>query len=284
MTMSFTRREAIGVLAIGSTFAWAPGAWAQAGTSLDQLRKAGVLKIGIANQPPYSGLNPDGTVTGLAPAVVQTIMGRLGVPKIEGHIAPYGQLIPGLQAGRWDMIGAALTITKARCEQVRYADPIVFDGGSIAYAPGTPAPKSIEDAGKQGLKVGMLTGSYLLQSAQKLGVPAANISQFQDNPSLMDGLAARRIQIAISTYSALRDLRKARNNAFDIVYPLPDDLPHGSSGAFRPGDTEFHAAYQAELKKMKQSGEFLKLSQQHGFEVPAGSLNMTADEACAKAT
>ena len=254
-------------------------------TSLEQLRKAGVIKIGIVNQPPYSGLNPDGSITGLAPTIVQTIMGRLGVPKVEGIAVPYGQLIPGLQAARWDMIGAVLNITKERCQQVVYADPLTEDAGAFGYVPADvpSAPKGIAEAGQKGLKIGILTGSYLVKKAQGLGVPDAQISQFPDNPTLMDGLAAKRIQLALSTYSALRDIRKQRNGAFDITYPLSDDPPQGGSPAFRPTDTELHDAFQRELRAMKKSGEFTKVCQQFGFEASPRLLETTAERACAGA-
>ena len=281
-----TRRQFLAAITIGGFAARAIGAQAQpAATSLEQLRKAGVIKIGIANQPPYSGLNPDGTITGLAPTVVQLIMGRLGVPKVEGIVAPYGQLIPGLQAARWDMIGAVLTITKERCQQVAYADPITDDGGAFGFIPSVlaDAPKTIVEAGQKRLKIGILTGSYLAQKLQSANVPISDISQFADNPSLIDGLAAKRVQVALSTYSSLRDLKKARNNLFEIKYPIPDDPPHGGSPAFRPGDTELYQAFQRELKAMKKSGEFAKLAEQFGFDALPELLEMTAEQACSAA-
>jgi polar amino acid transport system substrate-binding protein len=261
-------------------------AWAASSGLLDELRKAKIVKVGIANEPPYSSLNPDGSVTGLGPTVVQTILAKLSVPRVEGIVAPYGDLIPGLQARRWDIIGAVLSITKQRCTQVVYGDPIVWDGGAMAYIRGSvsPVPKSIGDLAQKGLTVGILTGSYLVPKSESLGVAAGKISQFPDNPSLIDGLVAKRVQIALSTYSSLRDLRKSRNDEFDISYPLPDDPPHGSGPAFRPSDTDLYDAYQRELRAMKRSGEFAKLSDRFGFNIPNGMLNETAQQACASAT
>src|SRR6516165_413978 len=85
---------------------------------LAKLQAMKTVKVGVANQPPYSALNPDGTLTGAAPDFTKAIMGRLGIPNIEGFIGTYGQLIPGMLAGRWDFVSASLTITQARCEQV----------------------------------------------------------------------------------------------------------------------------------------------------------------------
>lgn len=283
--MIWTRRGVLvgtlGTLAIPPSLALAQAA----PTTVEQLRKAGVVRIGIVNQPPYSGLNPDGTITGLAPTMVQTIMGRLGIPKVEGIAVPYGQLIPGLQAGRWDMIGAVLNITKERCQQVTYADPLTEDAGALGFIPAAVSapPKTIGEVGQKGLKVGILTGSYLLKKAQSLGVADGAISQFPDNPALLDGLAAKRVDIALSTYSALRLMRKARGGSFEVTYPLADDPPQGGSPAFRPTDTELHENFQRELRAMKKSGEFEKICQQFDFEASPHLLQLTAEQACAGA-
>ncbi|HKX16646.1 MAG TPA: transporter substrate-binding domain-containing protein [bacterium] len=253
---------------------------------LNSLRQAKVVRIALANQPPYSALKPDGTVTGIGPIVVQTVMARLGVPRVEGIIAPYANLIPGLQAQRWDIIGAVFNISKARCAQVLYADPLVFDGASIAYFPSeTPSvPKSIADIGRLGLTVGILSGSYLIQRAEDRGVAPSNVQQFPDNPSLIDGLTAKRVKVVLAAYSAMRDLRKARNNQFELSYPLPDDPPSGGSPAFRKTDLDLYVAFQRELRAMSRSGELDKLRAQFGFEVPKELRNESADEACMKAS
>ncbi len=107
---------------------------------LAKLQAAKKVRIGIVNQPPFSALNPDGTVTGAAPTISRTIMNRLGITEIEGFLATYGELIPGMLAQRWDFVSGALTITKARCAQVRFGDPIIFDGDNIVAVKGHPGP------------------------------------------------------------------------------------------------------------------------------------------------
>src|SRR5919204_4437850 len=69
---------------------------------LSKLKKAGVVNIGLANDPPASIIKPDGSVSGEGPVTVQMIMKKLGVPKVHGIVGTFGELVPGLQAGRWD--------------------------------------------------------------------------------------------------------------------------------------------------------------------------------------
>lgn len=257
---------------------------AQASGLLEELQAAGSVKVGLANQPPYSGLNPDGTVAGFVPTLIKEIMGRLGVPEVEGFVATYGELIPGLQAGRWHMIGASFRLTKERCEQVAFADPVTFDGGAIAYVPGeTEKPgDSLASVAASGGPIGILQGSYLLQSAQAAGIDMDKVSQFPNNPSLIDGLLAERVPLVVSTNASLLGLQQARDGAFEIVYPLSDDPPKGSGPAFRPQDTDLHEAFQKELRAMKASGELDKMAAEFGFAPPPESLgDATAEAVCA---
>ena len=257
---------------------------AQGADLLAELRRAGVVRIGLANQPPYSGLNPDGTVSGFVPALVQRIMATLGVPRVEGIVATYGELVPGMQAARWQMIAASFRLTRERCQQVLFTDPVTFDGGAIAHVPGSVPnlPGSIADVGRARLTVGILQGSYLARLAQESGVDRGAISQFPSNPALIDGLLTRRVQVAISTDASLRELRRQRDNRFDIVFPLPDDPPVGSAPAFRRQDTGLHAAFQQQLRAMRMSGDLQRLASEHGFgEPPPGLMGITGEAACA---
>ena len=282
MQSMVSRRVFLGTLAAAGAGLSTSRVFAQGGGLLEQLRKAGVARLGFAQQPPFSELLPDGSVGGLAPTVTKLILEKLGIPKVTGIIAPYGQLIPGLQAGRWDMIGACLNITKARCAQVRYSDPIVFDGAAFGYlrADAPTPPKSIAEWGRSGTKVGVLAGGYLVAPAQAVAGAPANVVQFPDNPALIDGLLARRVNVALAAYSAMRDLKASRKDAFEIVYPLEGDNPTGSAPAFRSTDTDLFDAYQRELRALRKSGEFFKISERFGFDMPANRREQTNQQAC----
>src|ERR1700712_393561 len=133
MQKSVSRRQVVSGLAAAPLAATAPKAWAQAAGApagtLARLRAAKSVTVGVANFPPYSAVEPDGSLTGVVPALTKLIMGRIGVPEVKGiPIASYAELIPGMQAGRWEFICSALSISKARCAEVAFADPMVLDG------------------------------------------------------------------------------------------------------------------------------------------------------------
>lgn len=249
---------------------------------LARLRVAKKVTVGLANFPPYSGIDPDGTLTGLAPTLTKLIMGRLGVPEVAGVAAAYGELIPGMQAGRWDFISASLAITKLRCRQVSFSDPILFDGGSFVSLKGAFAkpPKLVADIVAQKLVIGVSAGGAIARFALDAGVDAANIRQFPDNVSIIDGLVAKRIQVAFQNNAGLNPVYKQRNLDVDVTFPIADDPTSGSACAFRPADADLHGAFQQELRAMKASGEYLSIARQFGFDTPPELISVTADQAC----
>ena len=283
-----SRRQVVSGVAALSFAAASRKAWSQTkdqGT-LARLRAAKSVTVGVANFPPYSGIDPDGTLTGVAPALTKMIMTRLGVPDIKGISAGYGELIPGMQAGRWEFICAALTITKARCAQALYCDPIVFDGGSFVWLKGAldPAPKLVSDLVARKLIVGTSAGGAIARLALEAGVDPANLRQFPDNVSIIDGLVAKRIQVAFQDNSSISRVYKQRGLAVDVTFPVEDSPEHGSGCAFRPTDTDLHAAFQQELRAMKASGEYLAIARQYGFDTPPELMAVTAEQACATST
>ena len=253
---------------------------------LSKIKKAGVINIGLANDPPASIMNPDGSVSGQGPVTVQRIMQRLGVPKVHGIVATFGDLVPGLQAGRWDMIGGVISVTKARCALVQYTDPFEFNGMEIAWYPDAvpQAPTSIGDVGTRGLIAGFNQGSAYIAVAKGLGVQDGKIQQFPDTAALLEALRTKRIQVIISDTGSLTltDAQKAKYTFQHLDYP-PDGPFIAGALAFRKTDKTLFDAFESEFKKMKDSGEFDQISAQFQFPpLPADKKDLTPDQVCAK--
>jgi len=290
---SLTRRRVLrgaGSIALGSPLLASPcgSAFAQAAADtgrglLAKLQAAKKVRIGFPNQPPFSALNPDGTVTGAAPTITRTIMQRLGIPGIEGFLATYGELIPGMMADRWDFVSAALTITKARCSQVRFADPIIFDGDNIVAVknhPG-PMPKRLSELAKGGFVVGAPAGGADVKALLAAGVTLDNIRQFTNDQSEIDALLAKRIDYGVMSPSGVRQSIKQRNLDLEVTYPVEDDPPRGSACAFRPQDTDLYDAYVKEMRKMRASGELTAILTSFGYDTSMEQLSTSVEQLCA---
>ena len=249
---------------------------------LERLRRQKVVKVGIANAPPFSAMRPDGSMTGVGPTMAQRVLERLGIPRMEGSIATYGELIPGMLAGRWDFIAAAMTMTKERCRQVLFADPMTFEGPCIvAPVSSNPGrPQTISDLARLKVSVGALSGGAQYRQLVEGGVALDKISQFANENNMIDGLLAGRVQFLYVTRLLITEVSKRRNMTFDVVFPVSDAAAPGASNVFRQGDVEFHAAYQKELRALKASGEFQDIARQFGFEIPEGLIGSTSERQC----
>ena len=112
---------------------------AQAQSPLEQkIAESGKVVIGIANEAPYGFAAQDGTVTGEAPEIAKHILGQMGVEEVEGVITEFGSLIPGLNAGRFDMIAAGMFLTPERCGQITFSEPTYGIGQAFLIKEGNP--------------------------------------------------------------------------------------------------------------------------------------------------
>jgi polar amino acid transport system substrate-binding protein len=283
----WSRRNVLGALATAGgagLITMQPTAAQTGGGLLEKLRKDKVAKVALAAQPPFSEMLPDGTLTGLGPTVTKIVMEKLGVPKLEGIVVPYGEIIPGLMAGRWDLVAACLSITQVRCKQVLYSDPICFDAVVVAHpADMASPPKSMAEIGTQGLKVGLINGAYMLPMMRNL-TSADKISVFPDTAALIDGMLGKRVDVALATYTGFVAVQKQRSTTFKISLPMSDIKSAGSGPAFRPNDMDLFEAFEKEVKAMKQSGEVARINEQFGFQYIREMYDpVTMKEACAVA-
>jgi polar amino acid transport system substrate-binding protein len=255
-------------------------ALAQGQGLLARLQASRKVRVGIANQLPFSALNPDGTLVGVAPTITKMIMNRLGITQIEGFLGGYGELVPGMLAGRWDFIASCLTVTQPRCQQVAYSDPITSDGRCIVTLKGQRGPKKISEL--KDYVVGLLGGGADFRLVQLRAVPLANLRQFPNDTALLDGLLARRFQAQFGSHPGIAEMirRRGLEKELEVVYPIEDDAISFAACAFRKDDTDLHAAFQRELRALKASGEFATAVSSFGFDVGDRLLNATPEQAC----
>ena len=103
---------------------------ANAETTLEKAKRDGYVRVGFANEAPYGFATPDGKLTGESPEVVKAILKKLGINQVDGVLTEFGSLIPGLQAGRFDMIAAGPA--SLRCSFKCHLGASKFPGGLVS--------------------------------------------------------------------------------------------------------------------------------------------------------
>jgi polar amino acid transport system substrate-binding protein len=256
-------------------------------STFEQARERGFIRVGFANEVPYAYAQPDGTLTGEAVEVARAVFERLGIPEMDGVLTEFGSLIPGLRAGRFDVITAGMYVTPVRCEQVAFADPEYRIGEGIVVPAGNPMSITsyLDIANDPAIRVGTGAGWLEFDYMLAVGVAENQIVTFPDAPSGMAGLRANRIDVFTGTSLTMRniaDLTDGVEFVEEFEQPVIDGetvISYGAA-AFRPEDADFRDAFNEVLHELQDSGELADIIGEFGFgasELPGG---MTAAELC----
>lgn len=270
------------ILAIATVVGASLGAFtsnAAADGKLEELRSQGFAEIAIANEPPYSAVTGDGGVTGAAPDVAKAVLNKLGIPEVKAVIVDYGAMIPGLQAGRFDLVAAGLYIKPDRCAAILFSEPDVCDAEGFAVKAGNPKGiTTYADIAKSGAKVATCGGCAEEKYALEAGVPQSDIIVAPDPQSGLSMVLAGRVDVLALSGLVVSDVvNKSGGDGVEIVYPV-GDAPQSCAGAgFHKDDQDFRDAYDTALAELKASGEFKTIVDTYGFSVPTALEKTRAD-------
>jgi polar amino acid transport system substrate-binding protein len=297
MTTTTRRRAAAaataGVLAAGLAACSSSGGASADGTAsgealtLEQLTEDGTITVGFAGEAPYS-FQEDGELTGATVALHEKIWGELGVENVEGVQAEFGQLIQGLNAGRFDVIAAGMSILPERCEQASFSDPEFMYTTALMVEEGNPHGltdmQSIAEA--EDVQMAAMTGAIEASYADSLGLETLQVGNPQDG---MDAVTGGRADVFALTGISLNWM--ADNNpdapvevteSFEAVIDGVEQVGAGGT-VFRDADTELRDAYNEELAKIvEDEAAYLEVVGDFGFtaqERPTGDL--TTEQLCA---
>ncbi|KQW45278.1 MULTISPECIES: ectoine/hydroxyectoine ABC transporter substrate-binding protein EhuB [Ensifer] len=250
---------------------------------LQQLKEQGFARIAIANEPPFTAVGADGKVSGAAPDVAREIFKRLGVADVAASISEYGAMIPGLQAGRHDAITAGLFMKPERCAAVAYSEPVLCDAEAFALKKGNPLKlMSYKDiADNPDVKIGAPGGGTEEKLALEAGVPRDRVIVVPDGQSGLKMLQDGRIDVYSLPVLSINDLMsKANDPNLEVVAPVEGAPVYCDGAAFKKGDEALRDAFDVELAKLKESGEFAKIIEPYGFSAKA-AMSTTREKLCA---
>lgn len=282
MKASLSRRAAIG-LCTAAAFLASGIAYAQ--STLERAREAGYIRVGFANEAPFGFATPDGQLTGESPEVVRAVLARLGIDEVDGVLTEFGSLIPGLQAGRFDIVAAGMFVNPARCEQVAFSEPTYGIGQAMLVPEGNP--KGIVDystfVDNPDLTLAVMSGAVESGYATDAGVDPSQLVSLPDQSSLVAAVRAGRADAAALTALSIADMA-SKNPGTESTRPFGEVagqsvVGHGAV-AFRTEDADFVGAFNAELEDFLGSEEHLALVTPLGFGADYLPVKTTA-ELCA---
>lgn len=265
-----TRRPLLATLAAAALVCASIGAQAQ--DVLARVKQAGVLKIGTETAFAPFDFIKEGEHVGLNVALFEEVGKELGV-KIEWVLLPWEGVLPGLEAGKFDMVGGPATITKARMERYRFTPPIAE--ASVALLKRKGDTKIMKPADIAGKAVGGGKASAQLAQLKSFGdtLPGkVDAREYPGNNEAYADLAAGRIVAVANSITNIAYVASQRPDTFEVVKP-----PFGATtyfGYIGRKDAEAAAlmdAVDAAILKMKQDGRLAALQKKwfgDTFETP----------------
>lgn len=257
--------------------------------TLERAKEKGSITIGFANENPYAYKDASGELTGEAVEIARVILQRLGINEVKGELTEFDSLIAGLGAKRFDLITAGMFINPDRCQAVLFANPEYSIGEALAVKAGNPLQlTSYEAIAKNAdAKVAVMAGAVELDYLRASGVPEEQLVIVPNQDTAIDALKSGRADAMTMTGPALQSrLDSAKEpgiaRVMDFEQPIIDGASVRGYGAtaFRMEDTAFRDAFNAELEKMKESGELLEILSKFGFTEQELPGDMTAEQLC----
>ena len=270
----------------GSDSSTDEGSSAEGESTLAKIQEEGVVTVGIAGEDPYSFMK-DGELTGATIAIHKKVFAALGVDEVKGVQTEWNSLIPGLNAGRFDLISAGMSILPDRCEQAAFGHPEILYTTALMTPKGNPEDvNNLRDVADKGLKIAVMSGAIESGYSDTLGIEKIEVGSPQDG---MDAVEQGRVDAFALTGISLRAMAEGAPEAdvsvTDPFVAVVDGKKQVGAGAtvFRKDDTELLKAYNEEVDKIIGDKEaFLDTVGEFGFtdaERPKGEL--TTEQLCA---
>jgi polar amino acid transport system substrate-binding protein len=257
---------------------------AAADSITDRIAAGEPIRIGFANEIPFAYPGDDGGPKGFVNAITIGVLNAMGHDNIEPVQTEWGGLIPGLNAGRFDIITGGMNILASRCENIAFSEPIARIGDGFIVAPGNP--KGIGDY--ESLVAGeavMVTGAGYsnIEGAQNAGVSDDNIMTVPGPTEILAAVRAGRADAGAGTYFTMKQLADSSGGAVEATDPnaMPEESFNWAGIGFRDGDQEFLAEFNAALGEYLGSEEMMAAVAEYGYDEGSLPGDRTTEWVCA---
>jgi polar amino acid transport system substrate-binding protein len=250
------------------------GAATTSAATLSDVKSAGFVRGASANEVPYSYMDSDGNAKGIGPDVAAEVWKSLGVKDITWSVTPFGTLIPGLKARRYDFVGAEMNILPDRCKQVAFTEPNSSYGEGLLVPKGNPKNlHGYEDIkANPALKVAIVTGADQIDFLHAMGIPDSQIVMIQANADALSTVKTGRADAYAATELTVAELVKTSGDAaVEQAEPFKDPIikgkPARSYGGFdfRLHDVELYKAFNDALIAFKKTDAYPKILAKYGL-------------------
>lgn len=258
-------------------------------SKLEELQESGTVTVGFANEAPYA-YEEGGELKGAAVDIATAVFAELGVENVESQLADFSQLIPGVQAGQFDVVTAGMAIQPDRCENALFGEPEMQYGEGLVVQAGNPhGIESYKDiADNPEITVVVMEGATEIGFLESEGVDPSQITTASDIASTFSAVQAGRADATTGTEMTVRMAFESFNSdAIELVesFEQPDieGVPSYGAAAFSLNNEELRDAYNEKLAELKENGTVEELLEANGFSAESNSVpidGVTTEQVC----
>lgn len=202
---------------------------------IEQIKEAGVIKIGLSVFVPWSMRDKKGDLIGFELDVGRKLAADMGVD-VEFIPTAWDGIIPALVSGKFDVIISGMSTTAERNLTVNFSDPYAYSGLTIMSNIGMTKGLSLEDYNKKEITFAARRGATPATVIQQL-FPEATLLLFDEDGAatqeVLNGNAHATMMSEPSPSDAARDYPETINVPFDENF-----LATGEGFAYRKGDPD----------------------------------------------
>jgi polar amino acid transport system substrate-binding protein len=257
---------------------------ASAQSLLERAEAGDPIRIGFANEIPFAYPGEDGSPKGFVNVYTIAVLKKMGYDNIEPVQTEWGGLIPGLNAGRFDIVTGGMNILASRCENIAFSEPMAKVGDGFIVAPGNPKGiGNYEDVAKSGAIMVTGAGYSNIEAAKAAGVAEANIMQVPGPTEILAAVTAGRADAGAGTYFTMKQLADSSNGAVEASDPnaMPEASFNWAGIGFRTTDQDFLDKFNAAQAEYLGSEEMLASVAEYGYGEGSLPGDVTTEWVCA---
>jgi polar amino acid transport system substrate-binding protein len=226
--------------------------------TLAEIKKKGEMVVATEMQFPPFDISDNGVYKGVDRELIDAVAKEMGV-KVSYLDLPWTSVLPGLEAKKFDLCIAPVTITKERMKRYAFTVPIADATAALMKRADDKSINKPEDIG--GKTIGGQKGTSQLAQikayAESKGLKI-DVKEYVDNNQSYADLAAQRIDAAVNSLPNLAYAAAQRPDTFAVVLP-PFGQPTYFSWVARLDDKTLVDAVNAALVKIEADGTMAKV-------------------------
>jgi polar amino acid transport system substrate-binding protein len=239
---------------------------ASAESLMDKIKNGETIRIGFSNEIPWAYPGDNNQPLGFVNAMAIDVLKKLGTTNIEPIVTEWGSLIPGLQAGRFDIITGGMYILPERCKNALFTEPLGTFADALLVPNGNPDDlHSFDDLKNKGLTLVTGAGYNTVKNAKNVGIPDDKIMQVAGPAEILQAVKAGRAAAGSGTYFTMQAFAE-KDDSVELADPFTPPVIDGYPGfAFLPNQQAEVDAFNAVLKDYIGSDEMMKSVGKYGY-------------------